>query len=664
MSVQFGRWHFQGQPPAPDYVEKVSTVLAPYGPDSNEAYSMGGVKILYRAFHTTKESHRETQPYISPSRAVITWDGRLDNRAELIGDLRNSLTLASTDVEIVAAAHERWGADCFAKLVGDWALSIWNPNNCSLILAIDPIGTRHLYYSLDSNQITWSTILDPLVLFAGKSFAINEEYIAGWFSMFPAAHLTPYIGICAVPPSSSAYIRPRKQTVSKYWDFDPEKKIRYRSDTEYEEHFRSAFAKAVQDRLRSDRPVLAELSGGMDSSSIVCMADVLIGRGAAETSRLDTISWYDDSYDHVEPDWNERPYFTKVEEKRGRPGYHINVRELREREVCSQGCLSCDFDSHYFVATPTYGELHAEFFKQYAAYMLSQGHRVTLSGIGGGEVTGGSLPTPRPELQDLIARAQFFTLVRQLNAWAVKMRKSRLSLLWEATRGFFPFALGDAPREICQAPWLHPGFIRRNLAALCGYPSRTKLFGPLPSFQDNLATLQALRMLFADWNLRQEQLREVRFPYLDRDLLEFLYAVPREQIVRIGQRRSLMKRALINIVPDELLNRKRRPFVPPQPTKDPSAELPVLVDIGQHTTNSFIGIVDVNRFLEALQRARFAGEVPTSILNRTLMLESWLRHLANQGVLTNSDSTKRRGTSLPRDARRLDASTQPKSLAG
>ncbi len=171
-------------------------------------------------------------------------------------------------------------------------------------------------------------------------------------------------------------------------------------------------------------------------------------------------------------------------------------------------------------------------------------------------------------------------------------------------------------------------------------------------------------MLFADWNLRQEQLREVRFPYLDRDLLEFLYAVPREQIVRIGQRRSLMKRALINIVPDELLNRKRRPFVPPQPTKDPSAELPVLVDIGQHTTNSFIGIVDVNRFLEALQRARFAGEVPTSILNRTLMLESWLRHLANQGVLTNSDSTKRRGTSLPRDARRLDASTQPKSLAG
>ena len=92
MSVQFGRWNFEGQPPAPDYIEKVSATLAPYGPDSNESYSKGGVRILYRAFHTTKESHREKQPHISSSGAVITWDGRLDNRAELISELSDSLT--------------------------------------------------------------------------------------------------------------------------------------------------------------------------------------------------------------------------------------------------------------------------------------------------------------------------------------------------------------------------------------------------------------------------------------------------------------------------------------------------------------------------------------------------------------------------------------------
>src|SRR5260370_29839658 len=206
MSVQFGRWNFEGQPPAPDYIEKVSATLAPYGPDSNEAHSKGGVKILYRAFHTTKESRREKQPHISPSGTVITWDGRLDNRAELINEFRDFLTTASTDVAIVAAAYEKLGSDCCANLIGDWALSIWSPIHRSLILAKDPIGTHHLYYSFDNNQVVWSTILDPLVLFAGRTFAICEEYIAGWFVALPDANLTPYVGIHAVPPSSAVLL--------------------------------------------------------------------------------------------------------------------------------------------------------------------------------------------------------------------------------------------------------------------------------------------------------------------------------------------------------------------------------------------------------------------------------------------------------------------------
>src|SRR6266403_252154 len=352
MSVQFGRWNFDGQPTAPDYIEKVSTALAPYGPDSNESYSESGVNVLYRAFYTTKESRLETQPHISSSGAVITWDGRLDNRAELITDLQGSLTVSFTDVDIVAAAYEKWGTYCFDKLIGDWALSIWNPNNRSLILAKDPIGTHHLYYSLEKNHVTWSTILDPLVRFAGKTFAICEEYIAGWFSMFPAVHLTPYVGVHAVPPSSFVLLRPGRHTVSKYWDFDPEKKIRYRTDAEYEEHFRTVFGQDVQRKLRSDRPVLAELSGGMDSSSIVCMADTIIACGAAESPRLDTISWYDDSYDHIEPEWNERPDFTKVEEKRHRTGYHINLREVRAKEVVSQRPFMAEFGKNCFAAAP------------------------------------------------------------------------------------------------------------------------------------------------------------------------------------------------------------------------------------------------------------------------------------------------------------------------
>ena len=624
MSVQFGRWNFEGRPPSPDFVEKVSATLAPYGPDSNETYSKGGVQILYRAFRTTKESHRETQPHISPSGAVITWDGRLDNRAELISELRNVLAFDSTDVAIVAAAYEKWGPNFYAKLIGDWALSIWSPVDRSLLLVKDPIGTRHLYYSFDKNQVTWSTVLDPLVRFAGKTFALNEEYIAGWFSMFPAVHLTPCVGIHAVPPSSSVLLRPGKHTVSKYWDFDPTKSIRYRTDAEYEEHFRTVFAKAVQRRLRSDRPILAELSGGRDSSSIVCMADTIIARGAAEIPRLDTVAMYDDS----EPNWNERPYFTKVEEKRGRTGWHINVcpQDPKDKPTPEPPPES---PNSRFVPTLGYDGRPSP---QFGMCLVSQGNRVVLSGIGGDETMGG-VPTPTPELEDLLARGQFGALAHQLKVWALEKKKPWFHLFFEAGRNFFPPALVGIPKHMRPPAWLQSKFVKRHWAALTGYPSRTKLFGPLPSFQGNVATLDALRRQLARTALPFEPSFEKRYPYLDRGLLEFMFAIPREQLVRPTQRRSLMRRALVGIVPDEILNKKRKAFVARSPLVRISKEWTHWAEMTQHMVSSSLGIVDSERVLEALQKGRRGEEVPTITLMRTLFLEEWLRDLRKLGIV-------------------------------
>jgi len=624
VSVQFGRWNFDGKPVERDYLEKANALVAPYGQDGGSSYSKGNISILYHAFHTTKESRREAQPHVTSSGAILTWDGRLDNRADLIRRLRDVLTISSTDVEIVATAYEYWGKDCFGRLIGDWALSIWDANTRSLILAKDPIGTRHLYYSLDENQVTWSTILDPLVLFAGKTFALCEEYIAGWFSFFPAAHLTPYVGIHSVPPSSSVLIRAGKHTISKYWDFDPDKKIRYRTDGEYEEHFRAVFAEAVRRRLRSDSPILAELSGGMDSSSIVCMADTIIARGTAETPRLDTMSYYDDS----EPNWNERPYFTKVEEKRGRTGCHIDVG--------SQGRAKIESDDGRFAVTPGSGGPSNQ---QFVTCMVSQGNRVVLSGIGGDEVTGG-VPTPTPELEDLLVRGTFKTLAHQLKVWALNKRKPWFHLFFEAARGFFPPALVGVPKHKRPAPWLAPGFVKRNRLALQGYESRLKLFGPLPSFQENVSTLEALQRQLACNVLPSEPAYEKRYPYLDRGLLDFMYAIPREQLVRPGHRRSLMRRALVGIVPDELLNRKRKAYVARGPMADIASDWTRYAEMSQHMVCSSLGIVETEKFLEALQKARHGKEVSVVTVMRTLGVERWLQKLSDSRLLSGKASAR------------------------
>ena len=636
MSVQFGQWNFAGESLTAGEIDKVNGALAPYGPDGNAYFSRGGVSIVYQSFHTTAEARSEAQPRVSPSGVVVTWDGRLDNRVSLIRNLRDALNGTPTDVDVVVAAYERWGTESFARLIGDWALAIWDPDKPSVILAKDFMGTRPLYYSPDKDQISWSTILDPLVLFAEKSFSLCEEYLAGWFSFFPAAHLTPYVGIHSVPPSCFVRIEKGRTTVTRHWDFDPAARIRYRTDSEYEEHFRVVFAESVCRRLRSDAPILAELSGGIDSSSIVCMADTTIARDAGAFPRLDTLSYYNES----EPHWNERPYFARVEEKRGRSGCHIDVG--------TDESFPFEVESAIFAATPGSGVGHrSEPTRQFAACLKAQGNRVVLSGIGGDEVAGG-VPTPKPELMDLLATARFKELARKLKLWALSRRKPWFHLLLEAARGFFLPAIVGIPKSLRPADWLNRRFVRIHRVALTGYPSRVKLFGSLPSFQENVSALNVLQRQLACSALSSDPPYEKRYPYLDRDLLEFMFAIPRDQLVRPGQRRSLVRRALVGIVPDELLNRKRKAFVVRSPMAAISRESSRLIEMSQQMLTTSLGIVDADAFRDAVSSARRGQEIRTVTMNRTLEIEFWLRTVRKCGVLISDHPSRNTG---PRHAK-------------
>jgi asparagine synthase (glutamine-hydrolysing) len=620
MSAQFGKYNFDGRPVHPQELDRARPLLAPFGPDSEGYICKDNVAILYRAFHTTKESRREAQPYVSPSGAIVTWDGRLDNREELIGKLRCGLSTDSTDLTIVAAAYEHWGTDAFARLIGEWAVSICDPSRRYLVFAKDFVGTRHLYYSVEKDEVTWCTILDPLVLLPGRSCVLDEEYIAGWLSLFPAAHLTPYAGIHSVVPSSFVRLAKGRQKVSRYWDFDSVKSIRYRTDGEYEDHFRSVLLQAVRRRLRSDSPVLAELSGGMDSSSIVCMADAIIAGGTAGLPRLDTLSYYNDS----EPNWNERPYFAKVEEKRGRTGHHIDVG--------SEENVNLKLEGGKFAPTPGCGGPPKNLSRQFAECLASQGNRVVLSGIGGDEVLGG-VPTPIPELADLLVRADLRRLANRLKVWSLNKRKPWFHLLSETVRSFLPPALAGFPNEMRPATWLHSAFVKRHRAALTGYTTRLHVFGPLPSFQANLSTLEVLRRQLGDSALSSEPIYEKRYPLLDRCLLEFAYAIPREQLVRPGQRRSLMRRALVGMVPQQILDRKRKAYISRSPLAAFVRAWPRLVEMSEQMASSSLQIVAARAFREAAQEARTGKDFPCVAMMRTLAVERWLRHLGDQHLM-------------------------------
>jgi asparagine synthase (glutamine-hydrolysing) len=611
MCAQFGRWNFDGAGTPVRYLERVRGMLAPYGPDGEARHCSPGVDLLCRSFATAESPCPELPPLVLPSGEVLTWEGRLDNRSQLAADLGQPPSPGTRDLAMVAAAWERWGWDCLKRLTGDWALTVWSPRDRILLLATDILATRHLCYAVGKNGVQWSSVPDPLILLSERNLTLEEEYLAGWLASFPAAHLTPFREIHRVPPASIVVIRPGSVAVRRYWDFHGTRRIRYAGDAEYEEHFLDLFRQSVQRRLRSNSPVLAELSGGMDSSAVVCIADQQTDTSAG--TKIDTVSWYNDD----EPHWNERPWFTRVEAQRGQTGLHIDVNSVRPEAEDSGPGFPCRPGAS-MRRNPV------------AEFMMSHGHRVLLSGIGGDEFLGG-VPTPVPELEDLLVRGKVPSLWRQTRSWALVQRRPWMHLLHDALRGFLPrFLAGAAPRG--PIPWLLPDFVQSQRRALGGYRRRLRWTGPLPSFQENTDALEGIRRQLACVDLWPGYPFERRYPFLDRDLLEYLFAIPREQLVRPGQRRSLMRRALRGTVPDAILDRRRKAFVSRAPVEQAEQHLRVLAQSSRLACEE-AGILDSVKYRNALCAARAGLEIPLIPLMRTLAVERWLQALGRSGLL-------------------------------
>jgi asparagine synthase (glutamine-hydrolysing) len=627
MGVQFGSWDFGGTGTSRDDLPEINRRLSPYAADGSHSYTDNEMLMTQHSFHTSEILPTVAQPYVSPSGSVYIWDGRLDNRLELVKALGGNAFTDSGDIVVVAAAHAFWGTTCFKRFVGDWALSIWDPATRTLLLAKDFLGTRHLFYRLERDGIRWSTLLEPLLLGARATLQLNEEYLAGWFSFLPAPHLSPYAGIASVPPASFLTVRPSGVEVRTYWDFDPGNQIRYRRDADYEEHFCHVFREAVRRRLDPTHPVLAELSGGFDSSSIVCMADRILAERPSVSAPIDTVSYYNDS----EPDWNERPFFALVEEQRGKTGLHI--------DLTSSPITSLSFDDIPFRSTPDLRFLGREL-PQFSEYLRRNGHRVVLSGMGGDELLGG-VPTPMPELADLLVAGKLLVLIQKLKLWGLRKKRPWYFLFRDLVREFLPAPLCATPKSPGPLSWLETQFRSRQKAALRGYSERTRFFGPLPSFQANLASIDVLRRQVAAMELPSDPLFERRFPYLDRDLVEFLFAVPREQLVRPGERRSLMRRALRGILPDGILHRTRKASVSRTPLRALAAQSESLMAISDRLECVTLGIVDPMRFCDVLQCAREGRELRLVPVVRTLQLERWLRGLVACGFDLSLDSESR-----------------------
>jgi asparagine synthase (glutamine-hydrolysing) len=629
MSAQAGIYHFDGKPPDPEILAQMGEAIKHYGPDSGNTHIGGSLGMVYRAFHTTAESRLERQPFKSDRGNIFTWDGRLDNRDELIDLLSNDVTQASSDLAIVAAAFDQWDTHCFRKLVGDWAVTIWSSEKRELLFACDYMAIRHIFYYLKQDRITWSTDLASLVLFSGDKFCIDDDYIAGYLANDPDAHLTPYREIREVPPGQFVSVRNSRASIERFWRFSPKSRIRYNTDAEYEEHFRHLFRQSVRRRLRSDSPILAELSGGLDSSSIVCVADGILASEATSNSseiitpRLDTISFYD----KTEPNGDDWVYFPIVEHKRGRVGVHIDASRL--------GTAPSSLQRPEFSALPgnlgAWTELEAE----RAAGVRSGGYRAVLSGIGGDEFMGG-IANPSAHLADLILQCKVVLFAKQLMAWSLIQRRPWIQSLWDVALDLLPPSLSQHfVKEGKVESWIDKDFAKRTKIALRQLEVDEHFGLWLPTRRSCVTSVMFMANKLAKGSPPPLALEELRYPYLDQNLVEFVLSIPASQLVRPGKGRLLMRRSLVGIVPHEILSRRSKQLGSRSAVVAIDKNREEVCTLFDSPLSALLGYINGTRFLEELTGARNGKDIHILKMLRTISLELWLCDLAARGLLNN-----------------------------
>lgn len=246
-------------------------------PDGMAAWAAGSVALGQGIARLTPEAlHADPDPAPSQGGVALVAHARLDNRADLQPALGRSL--AEPDEAWLRAAWRTWGRDGLERLVGDFAVAVWDPEDEELVLARDPIGSHPLYYVYRPGHLL-AFATEPKALFALGEVPrrLNETRIGDYLAFLRSdGEATIYEGVRRLPAGHTLRLGRDGLRVERFYTLQPASGVEDWTDEAYVARFRELFVEAVRARLRSAVPVGAQLSGGLDSSSVACVARDLL----------------------------------------------------------------------------------------------------------------------------------------------------------------------------------------------------------------------------------------------------------------------------------------------------------------------------------------------------------------------------------------------------
>lgn len=540
----------------PAIIKKINDAMSHRGPDADGFWIEGGVGFGHRRLSILDLSSAANQPFEDASgRYVMVFNGEVYNFNEIKEQLAGYPFRTTSDTEVVLAAYAKWGPSCLQLLKGMFSIVIWDRTEKVLFLARDRFGVKPLYYYKDDNQLLFASEIRALLASGLIPRRVNKMALADYLkyqSINPPYTLVK--DIFQLPAGTYAIYKEGRLEHKVYWDLTSRKQDIATADISViHGTIRDLLYQSVERRLVSDVPLGAFLSGGIDSSVVVAIMSEISG----SATNAFTIAFEEEQY-------NELPYAELVAKKFGVHHDKVLVRPMDFLEKLPAALKAMDTPSGDGVNTYVV-----------SGAIKKSGITVALSGIGGDE---------------LFAGYPIFRQFHRLKKWGGVFDHSRM--LRRAAAALLPTsdqkmvklkclltarssAISDVYPVFRQIQ--NPYMINR-LAGKGGFSGEAgntlddqlarqqeniNEFGWFSqvSIADYLGYTQSVLLKDAD-QMGMAASLEIREPFFDHDLVEYVLNVPDGFKYPVYPKKLLIE-SLGNLIPDEVVFRKKQGFVLP-----------------------------------------------------------------------------------------------------
>lgn len=533
---------------APFDPKDLATMLAaaPWrAPDGTATWHDGQAGLAHMRFCTTPEDRVDGQPLVDEAAGlVLVFDGRLDNRPDLLRDLPG-IPADAGDSRLVMAAYHRWGRECPDRFVGDFAMALWDTQRRQLFCARSVLGFRTFQWRRDGRSFVFATEPSQIAALPWVTRRLNEGVMAEMLSLrFLTQEETLLQDFHRLPPGCAMVVGEGERKVWR-WHRGPFAEERGATEEDYAVRLRELFDQSLEAVARTDAPFAAWLSGGLDSSTVVCRAEQLRQAGRVR-HRVQPLSAVFPGSPEDESAW-----IAQVEAESGtRPERHPPAAfpwdEVRD---WTRQTLHMPMRPNAFSLMRMNEGLRA------------RGIRVILTGEGGDDWFGGDFA----HWADLVRQGRLGQLLREWREVAPGSPYRSVRALLATS--LFPW-LKPWKRHAFMAPHVYmdevvPSWVRREWAHRVDLPRRSRAVYVTPGLR-TLAERRRSRV-FSQARIHinldnvlsylAAQGVELRHPFHDRRLAEFAVTVPGGVMYRHGRKKYLLRKAMEGTLPPGIQRR-------------------------------------------------------------------------------------------------------------